>query len=181
MSNPNSYPFQDTIDGLQPPQLPHTLTTSSTTVIASPMVNPAPYSGSAEDCNGFLLQWSLALEMEPQQFPTEKAKVSFIISLLMGWALQLAERIWHQDSPVTREYLENLWEIPVLVSNCIICNKEIALLSGSNEHLLLTTYRQGLKPKLRLHLDAYDDAMGLEKFIQLSIIVACRVQGCMEH
>lgn len=82
---------------------------------------------------------------------------------------------------MTREYLENLWEIPVLVSNCIICNKEIALLSGSNEHLLLTTYRQGLKPKLRLHLDAYDDAMGLEKFVQLSIRVARCVQGCMEH
>lgn len=31
--------------------------------IASAMVKPAPYSGLEEDCNGFLLQCSMALEM----------------------------------------------------------------------------------------------------------------------
>lgn len=42
---------------------------------------------------------------------------------------------------------------------------------------LLTTYRQGLEPKLRQHLDS----MGLEKFVQLSIRVTQRMQGCMVH
>lgn len=40
-----------------------------------------------------------------------------------------------------------------------------------HEYSLLTTYCQGLKPKLQLHLSAYDDVIGLEKFIQLSIRV----------
>ncbi|KAK3510573.1 hypothetical protein QTP70_010657 [Hemibagrus guttatus] len=37
---------------------------SSPPVYASPMAVPAPYSGAAEDCNGFLLQCSLTLEMQ---------------------------------------------------------------------------------------------------------------------
>lgn len=50
-----------------------------------------------------------------------------------------------------------------------------------HEHSILTTYCQRLKPKLRLHLSAYDYAIGLEKFIQLSIRVTHLVQGCMEQ
>lgn len=57
-------------------------------IVASPMANPVPYSGSTEECNGFLLQCSLALEMQPQRFPMERAKIAFIISLLKGRALQ---------------------------------------------------------------------------------------------
>lgn len=41
--------------------------------------------------------------------------------------------------------------------------------SSWNECYLLTTYQLGLKS---LHLSAYDDTIGLEKFIQLSIWVA---------
>ncbi|KAL0171873.1 hypothetical protein M9458_032184, partial [Cirrhinus mrigala] len=41
--------------------------------------------------------------------------------------------------------------------------------SGWNERALLTTYRLGLEPKLRLQLAAHDDHQGLEKFIQHSI------------
>lgn len=48
----------------------------------------APYSGSAEDCNGFLLQCSLTLEMQLHRFSTERAKISFILLLLSGWVLQ---------------------------------------------------------------------------------------------
>jgi hypothetical protein len=47
--------------------------------ISSPMVKPAPFSGREEDCNGFLLQCSLALEVQPYNFPTERSKISFII------------------------------------------------------------------------------------------------------
>lgn len=57
----------------------------------------------------------------------------------------------------------------------------LAAASGRNERSLLTTYQQGLKPNLWLHLTAHDDGISLEKFIQLSIRVAQCVQGCMEH
>ncbi len=41
--------------------------------------------------------------------------------------------------------------------------------SGWNEPSHITAYRQGLNPKQRLHLAAYDDTQGLERFIQLAI------------
>ncbi|ROJ70168.1 hypothetical protein DPX16_13889 [Anabarilius grahami] len=94
-----SDPFQDLVDAfrhtfnVQPPShapLPapaptitsaSTVTSPSLPVYTSPMAKPAPYSGSAEDCNGFLLQVSLTLEMQPHLFPTDYSKVA-IISLI---------------------------------------------------------------------------------------------------
>lgn len=59
--------------------------------------------------------------------------------------------------------------------------RTLAAASGWNESSLQTTYRQGLAPGLRLHLAAYDDSMGLEKFIQLSLQVARHVQHCLDE
>ncbi len=58
--------------------------------------------------------------------------------------------------------------------------RTLAAASGRDESPLLTTYRQGLEPRLRLHLAAYDDTIGLERFIQLSIRVANGMHSCME-
>ncbi|KAK3552373.1 hypothetical protein QTP86_011275 [Hemibagrus guttatus] len=66
----------------------------------SPVATPVPYSGSAEDCNGFLLQCSLALEMQPHLYPDDRAKVAFIISHLDGKALRWAEPLWTQNNPI---------------------------------------------------------------------------------
>ncbi len=65
------------------------------------MARPAPFSGVAEECNGFLLQCSLSIEMQPYLYPTEKSKIAFIVSLLSGKALQWAETIWAQSGNVT--------------------------------------------------------------------------------
>ncbi|ROK23424.1 Retrotransposon-derived protein PEG10 [Anabarilius grahami] len=101
---------------------------------ATPVTSPAPYYGSAEDRNGFLLQCSLALDMRSQRFPTKRAKIAYIITLLRRRALHWAQ----------------------------------------------TTWNQGLNPRLRLHLAAYEDAIGLERFIHLSILTDCRMQPCLE-
>ncbi|ROK23455.1 hypothetical protein DPX16_16499 [Anabarilius grahami] len=85
----------------------------------------------------------------------------------------------HFNSPFPRSLRQNLLVIPPWMSNLLIIM--FAATSGRNERSLLTTYRQGLEPNLWLHLVAHDDGIGLEKFIQLSIRVAHRVQGCMEH
>jgi len=36
-------------------------------------------------------------------------------------------------------------------------------------------------PRVRLHLAAYEDSIGLERFIQLSIRFASRMQSCIEE
>ncbi len=103
-----SFPFQELVDNLRRVLMPatssttsttstSTITTSSPTVIASPMAKPTPFTGVAEECNGILLQCSLYIEMQPHLYSTERSKVSFIISLLSGKALQWAEMIWAQS------------------------------------------------------------------------------------
>lgn len=75
---------------------------SSPELPAGPMALPAPFSGAAENCSGFLLQCTLLFEMQPQRFPTDRAKIAFIISLLSGRALLWAKTIWEQAGPATR-------------------------------------------------------------------------------
>ncbi len=50
-----------------------------------------------------------------------------------------------------------------------------AAASGWNEPSLITAFRQGLNPRLKSHLAAYDDTHGLEKFIQLAIRCSNRI------
>uniref|UniRef100_A0A672QPI0 DUF4939 domain-containing protein n=1 Tax=Sinocyclocheilus grahami TaxID=75366 RepID=A0A672QPI0_SINGR len=73
--------------------------TFTTSLPSCPMARPASFSGEAALCSVFLLQCSLYLEMQPHLFVTERAKVSFIISLLSGRALQWAEALWTAQSP----------------------------------------------------------------------------------
>ncbi|ROL47721.1 Retrotransposon-derived protein PEG10 [Anabarilius grahami] len=112
MSTPD--PFQELVDVLRraltsnPSASPPAITSANTTVTpsppvyASPMAKPAPFSGSAEDCNGFLLQCSLVLEMQPHLYPDDHTKVAFIISQLNGRELQWAETTWSQNGSVSQ-------------------------------------------------------------------------------
>ncbi|KAL0195105.1 hypothetical protein M9458_008677 [Cirrhinus mrigala] len=164
----------------------------SPTVLSSPMARPAPYSGRSEECNGFLLQCSLIFTMQPMQYPTDQSKFAFIISLLTGPALRWAETIWLQAGPATRsiqnfiahfkevfgqsdtaisagEQLYHLKQGTMSIHEYSLKFRTLAAASGWNEQSLLTTYRLGLEPKLRLQLAAHDDHQGLERFIQHSI------------
>ncbi len=149
------------------------------------MTITALFTGVVEECNGFLLQCLLALEMQPHLYTTDRAKIAFIISLLTGRALQWAETIWTQSGTVTQSvnnFIEHfnkkqkcLVDRPVthpLESNRIISVNNLCLLtimlsnseplrdaSGWNDHSLLTTYRQGLEPRVRLQLSAYDHSV----------------------
>ncbi|KAK3528936.1 hypothetical protein QTP70_013439 [Hemibagrus guttatus] len=169
---------------------------SSLPVYASPMAAPAPYSGAAEDCNGFLLQCSLTLEMQLHLYPDDRAK---IISRLDRKAFRWAEPLWSQSNPMmsslsafTRHFREvfgkpegdssvgerlcRLKQGNLSVTEYALQFRTLAAASGWNEQALITTYRQGLDPQVRLHLAAYEDSMGLEKFIQLSIRFATWMQ-----
>ncbi|KAK3510435.1 hypothetical protein QTP70_006850 [Hemibagrus guttatus] len=171
---------------------------------ASPMAKPAPFTGSVEDCSGFLLQCSLVLEMQPHLYPDDRSKVAFIISQLDGKALHWAEPLWTQGNPVVKslssfikhfkevfgkpawdsaigERLCNLKQGLMSVSDYARQFRTLAAASGWNEQALITTYRRGLDPRVRLHLAAYEDSIGLEKFIQLSIRFTTCMQLCLEE
>ncbi|KAK3535066.1 hypothetical protein QTP70_003030 [Hemibagrus guttatus] len=189
-----------------PPAITSTSTATSTSppVIASPVATPAPFSGSAEDCNGFLLQCSLALEMQPHLYANDRAKVAFIISHLDGKALRWAEPIWTQNNPIVTSlpnFVEHFKEVfgkpawdsligerlcrlkqgVMSISDYALQFRTLAAASGWKEQALITTYHQGLDPRIRLHLAAYEDSIGLEKFIQLSIRFTTRMQLCLKE
>ncbi|ROL47824.1 Retrotransposon-derived protein PEG10 [Anabarilius grahami] len=171
---------------------------------ASPMTKPAPYSGLAEDCSGFLLQCELVLEMQPHLYPNDTSKIAFLISQLSGKALKWADFIWSQHGAVTQSYsafifhfrevfgkpitdssagekLYNLKQGSMSIYDYALQFRTLAAVSGWNEQALITTYRQGLEPRVRLHLAACEDSIGLEKFIQHSIRCATRMQACLQE
>ncbi len=213
MSRPD--PFQELVDTLQrvltpapPPSPPITSVTTtvspSPAVTASPMATPAPFSGVAEECNGFLLQCSLYIENQPYLYPTEKSKISFLISLLSGKALQWAETIWSQSGSITKSFdncvnhfrevfgraygdstaadqLYHLRQGSLPIKEYALKFRTLAAASGWDERSLVTTYRHGLEPKLRLQMAGYDDSYGLENMIQHSIRCSFRMQSCFEE
>ncbi len=142
------------------------------------MAKPATYTNREEECNGFLLQCSLVLEMQPQVYTTDIAKIAFVISLLTGRALQWAEPIWTQASSVTQPFnnfithFREVFGIPagnssvgeqlyclqqgsMTINDYTLKFRTLAAASGWNERSLLTTFRKGLEPNLRLHLAAW--------------------------
>ncbi len=141
--------------------------------------------------------------MQPHLYPTERAKIAFIISSLSGRALQWAETIWAQAGTVNQslssfvnqlrevfgtpdgdssagEQLYHLQQCNLSIHDYALQFRTLAAASGWDESPLLTTYRQGLEPRLRLQLAAFDDTIGLKRFIQLSIRVASRMHSCLE-
>ncbi|KAL0177569.1 hypothetical protein M9458_026463, partial [Cirrhinus mrigala] len=189
-----------TIPSAPPSEEPPAPSTSSAIVPSSPMARPALYAGGVEECNGFLLQCSLVFTMQPALYPTDQSQIAFITSLLTGPALRWAETIWHQGGPAAhsiRTFITHFKEVlgrsdgEVSVGEQLYHLKQgvmstqeyslrfrtLAAASGWNERSLLTTYRLGLEPKLRLQLAALDDNMGLEKFIQLSLRCSERIQS----
>lgn len=92
--------------------------TTLLSLFSSPMFIPSAYSGEAVECSGFLLRISLYIEMQPQKFTTERAKVAFLLSLLSGRLLLCACAIWNSQSIIINsfdtfvflwKFLGNLW------------------------------------------------------------------------
>ncbi|KAL0183498.1 hypothetical protein M9458_019194 [Cirrhinus mrigala] len=150
---------------------------------------------------GFLLQINLFIQMQPQQFPSENAKVAFLISLLTGKALQWAKAIWNSDNPIIHSYeqftshfsdvfstttgqlstsdlLFRLQQGNSTINEYTLHFRTLATASGWNETTLLGAYRQGLNPQIRAAMALYDDSIGLEAFLQRTTRVSQRLAAC---
>ncbi|KAL0186165.1 hypothetical protein M9458_017835, partial [Cirrhinus mrigala] len=153
------------------------------------------------ECSGFLLQVNLYIQMQPQQFPSEKSKVAFFTSLLTGKALQWAKAIWNANNPIINSYdlftnhfsevvstatstlstsdqLFRLRQGSTEVNEYTLHFRTLAAASGWNEIALLGAYRQGLNPEIRAAMAIYDDSIGLESFLQRTTRVAQQLAAC---
>ncbi|KAI2655735.1 Leukotriene A-4 hydrolase [Labeo rohita] len=161
--------FQEIVDSLRQalaftlPSIIPPVTPSTSVCMVSLMANPAPYSGSEEDCSRFLTPTILNGPRDAAAFPTETSKISFANSLLSG-------SIWE---------MYHLKQAKMSVTYYVFCFRTLAATSGWNECLLLAAYQQILKTVL--HFAAYNDSISLERFIQLSIRISYHMQTCMKE
>ncbi|XP_048037409.1 uncharacterized protein LOC125262625, partial [Megalobrama amblycephala] len=108
--------------------------------------------------------------MQPHLYPTDTAKIAFIISQLQGKALQWADSLWTQKGSVVKSYssfvahfrkvfgtpladssigekLYNLKQGSKSVTDYALQFRTLAASSGWNEQALITSFRQGLEPR----------------------------------
>ncbi|KAL0150389.1 hypothetical protein M9458_054206 [Cirrhinus mrigala] len=172
-------------------------TPAPTSASGSPMAMPATLAGEAAECSGFLLQVNLFIQMQPRMFPSENAKVAFLISLLTGKALQWAKAIWNSDNPIIHSYEQFMSHFSEVfskttgtfttsdrlfrlqqgtsVNDYTLHFRTLSAASGWNKTALLGAYRQGLNPDA---MALYDDRIGLESFPQRTTRVSQRLAAC---
>ncbi len=80
--------------------------------------------------------------------------------------IYIFRRLWQPagDSSIG-EQLYNLCQGSMPINYYALKFRTLTAASGWNERSLLTTYRQGLEPRVWLQLSAYDDSYGFERFI----------------
>lgn len=69
---------------------------------------PPRYEGDPKACRGFLNQCTIHFEVLPHQFPSDRAKVAFIISLLSSEALAWVTPLWERSDPIVSNLTEFL-------------------------------------------------------------------------
>uniref|UniRef100_A0A8C6KPY8 Retrotransposon gag domain-containing protein n=1 Tax=Nothobranchius furzeri TaxID=105023 RepID=A0A8C6KPY8_NOTFU len=146
------------------------------------------YEADPSQCFGFLLQCNLAFEHTPTSFSSDLAKISFIIGLLRGRALQWAEAksrhpsflqgplegfvkdfkltfgAVEQRSDVSRQ----LWRLSQgrqSVPEFALCFRTIAAASTWNENSLMGTFQEALNDRIKDQLTLCPESRNLEELI----------------
>ncbi|KAI4887347.1 hypothetical protein NFI96_002626 [Prochilodus magdalenae] len=143
------------------------------------------FDGDPERCRGFLLQCSLVFERQPSRFPTERARVAYIMALLTGRALTWATPLWEQRSDscssvaqfseamhrtffnpeggrAAAPWLLRLRQGARSASDYAIDFRTLGSESGWNEEALMALFHQGLNERLKDELATRDLPSTLE-------------------
>uniref|UniRef100_A0A8C5WLK6 Retrotransposon gag domain-containing protein n=1 Tax=Leptobrachium leishanense TaxID=445787 RepID=A0A8C5WLK6_9ANUR len=67
---------------------------------------PGTLWGDPIACRGFINQISIQFELTPWSYPTDRAKVAFVINHLTDKALCWANPLWETDKPIVYNYRE---------------------------------------------------------------------------
>uniref|UniRef100_A0A670XUD3 ribonuclease H n=1 Tax=Pseudonaja textilis TaxID=8673 RepID=A0A670XUD3_PSETE len=84
-----------------------------------PVAVPNKFSGQPEMFLAFMGQCQLFMAMRPEDFPTDRVKVGFVISLLTGQAAKWATPLLVQDSPLLDNFQGFLQQMNIMFENPI--------------------------------------------------------------
>ena len=162
---------------------------------------PAPerYEGSPGGCRAFLTQCQLIFELQPQTFPTNAARVAYIVTQLTGRARSWATAMWHAGRPCLRTSGEFMAEMQRVfdrsatgleagrdllrlhqgqktVSDYSIDFQTLATNSGWEGRALVDAFLQGLAEPVKHELLTRELPEELEEMITLAIRVGARLE-----
>lgn len=160
---------------------------------------PERCSGAPGSCRPFLVQCSLAFELQPSAFPTERSRVAYIVSLLTGrardwgtaeWAKQTSicssvasfseamQRVFDHATP-GREAARGLFGLQQgirSVSDYSIDFHTMAAESDWNQASLRDAFYHGLSSRVKDELAARDLPAGLDELVALAIRIDGRLR-----
>ncbi|KAK3537964.1 hypothetical protein QTP70_024792 [Hemibagrus guttatus] len=188
--------FQDQLEALMIQLSNASAAASQETLIAhgeSPrLALPDKFDGSAHRCHGFLCQCEVFFSHQPGMYREDGTKCAFLLSLLMGRALEWASAMWDAD-PLTRasyshfeEGIREVFEHPAggkdisvqlmelrqgseSATNYAIRFRTLAAQSKWNDAALWAVFRAGLNPALQMELACHVEATSLSQFVATSI------------
>lgn len=159
------------------PPIPAPLPQSST----SPrLAFPEKFDGNNTRCKGFLLQCSLFINQQPQLYPTDISKISFVCSLLTGVTFPTFTQFLQQFQDVFEhpaggkgagEQLLTLSQGHSTAADYALTFRTLAAQTNWVDDTLKLLYRKGLNLELQSELACRDEGCSLRDFIKLSIQV----------
>ena len=162
---------------------------------------PAPerYDGSPGECRSFFTQWQLIFHLQPSTFPTDDARVAYVITQLTGRAKKWGTSAWANDRPCIRSsdhFLAELQRVfdcsssgpeagrelmqlrqgKASVSDYAIDFQTLAADGGWEGRPLVDAFIHGLTHEVRDELLAREVLDDLERLIALAIRVDARLE-----
>ncbi|KAK5885227.1 hypothetical protein CesoFtcFv8_018959 [Champsocephalus esox] len=155
------------------------------------LASPEKFSGESGNCRPFLVQCDLHFKHQPAAFPTDQAKIAFIVSHLTGRAEAWATAEWSRNSPVcqsVRLFLETMSKIfdltPALVNikqrqrrvmDYAIEFRTLAAESGWNSAALFDAFLHGLSDPIKDQLAPLQLPEDVDSLIAMAIRVDQRL------
>lgn len=161
--------------------------------------NPPPYDGDPASCRAFLSQCSLVFALQPRRYATERTRIAYVITLLVGRARQWGIAVWDAQDPCCHSFEEFREEMVKLfdrsargdaaaarlarltqgassVTDFSIQFKTLATACSWNEAALRAQFLEGLCDNIQDEIATHDLSHTLDGIIELALRVEARMQ-----
>ncbi|KAK3522496.1 hypothetical protein QTP86_016149 [Hemibagrus guttatus] len=153
---------------------------------------PEKFDGSADLCRRFLRQCEVFFSHQPGMYREDGTKCTFLLSLLMGKALEWASAVWDADPLIRASYshfeegIREVFEHPAggkdilgqlmeirqgseSAADYAIRFRTLAAQSEWNDAVLWAVFRAGLNPALQTEVTCHVEATSLSQFVATAI------------